>query len=269
MKSGTWTLKAVMIAAGAALCLGAGWGWPTATLWYAKRVAMKPYEKMQPSELATVNCVLAREVKTIPQAPPTEKTVQWVGDGYRVQFPADEFRRQTEPNDPYADHTFVGHKVKVRVLGVASKTPNFKAGTTPRNAEVTRYFGQTDPYQVLVDAFSVKTTDLAAADSHAVLQKKLYLMLLKTVLETIGCEKRWERFEVGQRKGIISGDTTCRSVIVDLYCPQTKEFAGLAVFPTAGATMDDVYQCLGQIRIEHDPAATCPVPFLAASKPGG
>lgn len=269
MRSGTWKFKAVLIGAGVALALGGGLFWPTATLWYAKHVAMKPYEKMAPSELATVNCVLAKEVKTIPPAAPAGKTVQWSGDGYRFLLPSDEFHRQTEPNDPDADHTFVGKKLKVRMLGVASKTPSFKAGMTPNNAEVTRYFRQSDPYQVLVDAFSVKTTDLAAADSHAALQKKLYLMLLKTVLETIGCEKRWERLEVGQCKGILSGDTTCRSVIVDMYCPQTKEFAGLALFPAAGATMDDVYECLGQIRIERDPAATRPARFFPASRPGG
>jgi hypothetical protein len=256
MRFGTWQFKAVLIAAGAALSLAGGLALPRATLWYAKRVALRPYEKMQPSELAALNCVLAGDVKTIPPAAPGGRTVQWAGDGYRIQLPADEFRPKTDPNEPNADHTFVGRKLKVRMLGVSAKTPSFKPGMTPKNAEVTRYFRQADPYQVLVDAFSVRPADLAAADSHATLQKNLYLILLKTVLQTIGSDKRWERFEVAQRKGILSGDAASGRVLVDIYCPETKELAALVLFPSAGATMDDVYHCIAQIRIDRDPAAS-------------
>jgi hypothetical protein len=139
----------------------------------------------------------------------------------------------------------------------------------PANAEVARYFRETDPYQILVDAFSVTPAGLEAAGSHAELQKHLYLMVLKSALETIGSDKRWERFEVGGQKGILSGDTKSTCVIVDIYCPQTRQFAALALFPHDGATMDDVYECLAQIRIERDPTASRPAAFpFTTNAPG-
>jgi hypothetical protein len=258
MKSGTWQFKAVLIGAGAAACVAAGLAWPKVSFWLAKRQAVQSIGSIAAADQTVMRCVLAAEVKVIPPATPAGKVIHWTGDGYRIALPAEEFRRPDDGNSGDLAKVFVGRKVTVRVQGVGPKTASFAAGMAPTSQEVARFFRETDPYEIVVSAFNATPADVLDATDSASLQKGLYLLLMKSVLQTIGSQKLWQRIECGGCKGILSGDTSCIAVVVDLYCPRTKEFATLTIKPGEGASMDDVYRCIGQIRIERDPAATRP-----------
>jgi hypothetical protein len=104
--------------------------------------------------------------------------------------------------------------------------------------------------------------DIEAATTSAELQKSLYLLLLRTALQTNGAEKLWQRIEVRSRDGFLSGDAESKRVIATIYLPQTKEFAELAILPRDGAAMDDIYNCLGELAIQRDPNAQANPPTL-------
>ena len=68
--------------------------------------------------------------------------------------------------------------------------------------------------------------------------------------------------DVRGRRGFLSGDEKSKNVIATLYLPQTRQFAEIAIEPRSGATMDDIYNCLGELAIQRDPNAQVSPPPL-------
>jgi len=239
MASGRWMILAALL-----------WG-PDLTFRYAKAQAMA---KLSANDLAAIRCVLSAEVKRVPAAEVPGDRVSRVRDGWRFSLPAGDFRPSDDPNQP---NVLESDRLAVHILGACSRTPQLKPQYRPTNDEALRYCRQTDPYQLLCDAFTMTPAGLEAAETHAELQKALHLLLLRSIVRPIGLEKQWLRLAVGGRRGFLAGDETCEPILVWLYLPETREFADVALHPKDGAAadMEDVYRCLGQLKIQREAAA--------------
>jgi hypothetical protein len=260
MKPSRWKIKVALLLAGAAAILAVLYAWPGVSLWYAKAQAMRELSKVSNNDRAAIHCVLAPQVKQVPTIESAGERVGCAADGWRFSLPADEFRRSEDPNRP---HVLEGGRVAVHVFGASIKTPQFRQAYAPTNDEVQCYYEQTDPYEILCDAFTATPAQVEAARTHAELQKTLYLLLLRSILQPVGSDKQWLRLEIGGRRAILAGDATCKIIPVSIYLPQTRQFADIGIAPKNGATLDDVYRCLGQLRIERQELPSL-VPTTAA-----
>ena len=262
MESGRWRIKLLLLGAGAVLILAAWLGWPHATLWYARRDALARIAEMPRGDRARMNLVLATGVKKVPPAPATGKRIAHGADGWRFSLPAAEYRRHEDPNRPLA---LVGETLSVNIGGVWTQTPKFRPDMAPTNAQVQAYVRDTEPYDILADAFTTTAATVRAARSHAELQKALYLLLMRSILQPTGSDKQWLRIELAGRRGFLAGDETSRAILVSVYLPETTQFAEIAIAPQEGATMADVWRCLGQLHIDRDAATTGPLTLPAAA----
>ncbi len=244
-------VKVVLLVAGAAAILAVLYVWPSVSLSYAKSRAMAKLSKIPPNDRASIHCVLGPDVRQVPTVEVPGPSVRCAAGGWCFRLPASEYRGGADPNRP---NVLESDRLAAHFVGVGAKTPRFKQGHAPSIDEVHRYYEQTDPYQVLCDAFATTPADVEAAGTHAELQKTLYLLLLRSVFQPLGSEKQWLRIEVGGRRGFLAGDATCKLVRICLYLPETRQFADFAIAPADGAGMDEVYRCLGQLRIERDDA---------------
>jgi hypothetical protein len=149
--------------------------------------------------------------------------------------------------------TFTGQKLTVKIDGVRSKQPEFKAGFAPSNPQVIKYFSEVDPYQLLVDAFSSSLADVEKAATPAELQKSLYMLLLNSALQSHGAQKLWQQIKVKGRDGFLSGDESCAILVATIYLPQTRQFAEIIITPRGSTTMEEIYGCLASLDIKQAP----------------
>ena len=238
----------ILAAAGVFAAATALVAWPRVSLWRAKRQVIKDFDAMQADTRAGLNAVLSPGVVDIPPVNCNSERVSCVSGGYRFSLPDAEYVYFGGP-----ERSFENCKLTVGYLRVHSLTPEAPeksaAGKTITDG-VRDYFKSTEPYEILVDAFSAKPADIRQQGSFSALQKHVLLLLLKQELQPPGAERLWKRFEANGRKGMLAGDVACRWVKVQLYLPESRQFGTLAIFPRPGATMDDVYHCLGELHVE-------------------
>ncbi len=252
MKSGTWKFKAVLVTIGLVLIAAATLVWPRVSFWHRKQQAFEKLGGLDASKRIGMLAKLSAETRYIPTVENQGEAVTVRLGGWVFSLPAARYRFDGDPNDNLrlkADY------LDVVVDGVRSKKPDFRAHMAPSNPQVVKYFREVDPYRMLLDAYNSTPQNIQAATTPAELQKSLYLLLLRTALQPNGAEKLWQRLEVRSRRGFLSGDANSASVIAAIYLPQTKQFAEIALEPHDVATMDDIYNCLGELDIHRDPNA--------------
>ncbi len=238
----------VVIAIAAILIIFAGVvGWPKFSLWFAKHQAWEKYSKMSSEDTAGLSTVLSPDVKKIHPLAADGERITYTVDGYLFSVPKKEYRRVKDRKE-----RFENDKVILGCLGVLPLTASFPKIKEPKAETVEAYFSRTDPYQILVDAFNATPEGIHHQPTHDALQKHLLLLLLKTVLLPVGADKLFLQFETDRHKGILAGDTTMRGIFVNIYLPETKEFANLVILTKTGARMDDVYRCLAQLEIRKE-----------------
>ena len=219
-------------------------------LWVAKRQAIKKYDAMSAEDKETLNIVLSPDIVTIAPVEPERERAGCALDGYRLSLPADEYK----PVEG-VQKRFENDKVVVGYLGVCALVPDMrkeKVTKEPTGESVAAWFTRTEPYQILTDAYNATPKDIRYQNSFDALQKCLLLLLLKTIVQPIGSERLWTRFEANGRKGFLAGDTTCRGIGVELYLAESRLFANVVILPKPWAKMADVYHTIGQIRIEKE-----------------
>jgi len=222
--------------------------WSPALLWFAKRDAAKKYADIDMQDAAALNVVLASDVHRIqPAASETgageQQHVAAIVDGYRFSLPAAKYQRLP---GQYVD--FDSEALTVRCLGVLDLTGEFAKAATDDSA-TGRYLTKTDPFHILVDAFNARPKDIERQASFDDLSKHLTLLLIKAVLMPVGSDKHWERFDTGERRGLIAGDTSMQGILVTLYLPEDRQFADILIRPKDGATMADVYAAIGELKV--------------------
>ena len=249
MKSGTWQFKAVLLTVGAVLVAVTAILWPHVAFSYSKQRAM---DDVQASSAGQTGQAARMEPEVCHIL-----TADWQGesacvkvDGWAFSLPAGGFRAVAGDGRP---RTLVSDQLAITIDSVKSKSPDFKPQFMPSNPQVIKYFQECDPYDMLLDAFRSTPADVERAESPAQLQKALYLLLLRTTLHTHGSEKRLHRIDVRGRRGLLSGDETSKILVASIYLPQCKSFADVAIYPKSGATMKDIYACLGSLDIQPDP----------------
>ena len=220
--------------------------WPDFRLWNARRQAMEKYEQMPASDRAALSVVLGPYVKRIVSPAREADQVSCTVEGYRFSLPAGEYRRLAD-----AKGRFESDKLTLACLGPCRLTPESQPAKQAAGDGVKAYFDRADPYDVLVAALNATPGGIRRQDSHEGLRKHLLLLLLKAELLPEGADRLFLRFQTDRRKGILAGDTTLKRICVNVYLPETGQFANLAIFPKDAADMEDVYRCLGQLRIEH------------------
>jgi len=247
MKSGTWRVKAVLVALGVAAVAAAAALGPRLAFSYSKQRAMNEL-----GAAAGVACPrLAPGVRRIARPADQGETVTADVAGWAFSLPKDEFELSPEPGEP---GVFVGRRLTVKIDGVRDKRPAFKAGFRPSNSQVRQYFREADPHEILAAAFGSTPADIERAQTPEQLQKSLYLLLLRSALQTHGAQRLWQRIEVRNRRGFLSGDATSKILVATIYLPQIKEFAEIVILPEPEATMDDIYACLAWLDIQPAPA---------------
>jgi len=252
MKSGTWKFKAVLSAVGIILIVATAVLWPRLAFWYSKRQVFKNLGGLDASQRTAMRARLSAEIRSIPAIENRGEAVTVGLGGWAFSLPAARYRFGEDANQ---NMRLEADKLDVVFDGVRSKTPDFRAEIAPSNPRVVKYFREVDPCRMLLDAYTCTPGDIENAATPAELQKALYLLLLRTALQTNGAEKLWQRIEVRGRAGFLSGDANSANVIATIYLPQTRQFAELALEPRDGATMDDIYTCLGELAIHRDPNA--------------
>ncbi len=256
MKSGTRKFKVFLLSAGAIVIAATAVLWPRVAFWHSKQQAFNNLSRLDASQQFGMLAKLAPDVRHIPAAGDRGESIAVGMGGWIFTLPKDRYHPSADANQT---RLLEADNLAVRFDGVRSKSPDFAANFSPTNKEVVKYFRQVDPYQMLLDAFNSTPRDIENASTPGELQKSLYLLLVRTALQTSGAERLWQRIEVRGRAGFLSGDETCKAVITTIYLPRTKQFAELAIEPRKGATMDDVYNCLAALDIYRDPnAATRP-----------
>jgi hypothetical protein len=236
--------KEIVIAAvAAAIVLLIVFASPQLRLWRARQLAFRRISDIPPREKATLDCVLAAEVKAIGRSSTGGETVAHRAGGYELSLPAEEYRPLTDANNG-----FESDRLQVRLLSIAPRAPRLSPETGPTDDGVRAWLSETDPYDVVVEAFNATPAGIRTQTTRAGLQKHLYLLLLKSLYQPIGSEKLFLRFRTGERKGILAGDLTSDFIIVLVYLPETKEFAELLIAGKPGCEMDNVYRCLGQME---------------------
>lgn len=238
----TELLLAVLVAAVVILIvLGA----PQASLWLAKQEAWRKIASIPSRQKATLDNVLAPEVKQVPVVLIEGDSLAYALGAYEFLFPADEYARLADANDGGVE----SDRLEVRFLSLAPRSSDFSETAGAADASIRDWLRRTDPYDLLVEAFNATPTGIREQDSHAGLQKHLYLLLLKSVHQPIGSETLFLQFRAGGYKGFLAGDTTSDLVIVWIYLPDAQLFAELLISPKDRTEMADVYRCLGQLRI--------------------
>jgi hypothetical protein len=217
---------------------------PHLRLWHARRLAFASVSNIPARDKATLDCVLAAEVKVIGGPSTGGRTVAHSAGGYELSLPAAEYQPATDAND-----VFESDKLRVRLLSVAPRSAEFNRETAPTDDDVRTWLSEADPYDVLVEAFNATPAGIRTQTTRTGLQKHLYLLLVKSLYQPIGSEKLFLRFRADERRGILAGDLTSEFMIVLVYLPETKEFAEALIAGKAGSRMDDVYRCLGQMNI--------------------
>lgn len=259
MKSGTWKFKAVLLTVGAILIVATAVLWPRVSFWHRKQQAFEKLGGLDASLRMGMLAKLSAETRHIPAAEDQGEAVTIHLNGWVFSLPAARYRFGDDANQ---NLRLEADKLDVVFDGVRSKSPDFRAEFAPSNPQVVKYFREVDPCRMLLDAYSSTPRDIEAAATPAELQKSLYLLLLRTALQPNGADRLWQRIEVRGRLGFLSGDAESKAVIATLYLPQTKQFAELALEPRQGATMDDIYNCLGELAIQRDPnAPVSPTPL--------
>jgi len=254
MKSQRKRLIALIVVGAAAAALAAVYA-EDAFLWYRKRQAWSKVSSYPPRERATLNSVLADEVRALATPVSGLQRISCEVNGYRFSFPAAEFRRTADANDG-----FDGAKVTLRCLGVAPRTADLQAEYQPSSEAVAAYLAQSDPYDLLVEAFRTSPADISMQTTGDGLQKVLYLLFLKSAYQPVGSEKLFERFQANGRKGVLAGDHTCETLVVLLYLPETREFAELVIGNKGLADMAPVYRCLGLLTVRRAEGKQPPPP---------
>jgi hypothetical protein len=250
MKSGTRKFKIFLLTAGAIVIVATAILWPHVMFWHSKQQAFNNLSRLDASQRLGWRAVLAPDVRHIPVAGDQGESIAVRMGGWVFTLPKDRYHPSADANQT---RLLEADNLAVRFDGVRSKLPDFSAKFSPTNKEVVRYFREVDPYQILSDAFNSTPRDIETASTPEELQKALYLLLVRTSLQTNGADRLWQRIEVRGRAGFLSGDETCKAVIATIYLPQTRQFAELAIEPRKGATMDDVYNCLAALDIHRDP----------------
>ena len=219
------------------------WVFPQLSLWLAKRSALATFSEQSQKELGAT--VLSPQVKIIPPATAEAQVVWQDADGYRFSLPASRYKLI-----PSGDgKMFAADKLSARCFGAAPCNIIFSK-SSPDSESYNTLFGNENPYDVLVDTFNATPAGIQAQPDKRSLSRHLRLLFYKAQLAQVGCDKLWMKFETGKYKGIITGDTSCKAILVTLYLPDTKEFADLAIFPGKGATMDDVWRTLSELQVE-------------------
>ena len=253
MKSGTRKFKVFLLTAGAILIAATAILWPRIAFLLDKQQVFNNLSRLDASQRIGWRAELAPDVRHIPAAGNQGEPIAVIAvrvNGWVFTLPKDRYHPSADANQT---RLLEADKLAVMFDGVRSKSPDFAAGVSPTNKEVVKYFRQADPYQVLLDAYNTTPKDIQDAKTPEDLQKSLYLLLVRTALQTTGAEKLWQRIEVRGRAGFLSGDVTCKAVIASIYLSQTRQFADLAIEPREGATMGDVYNCLADLDIQRDP----------------
>ena len=253
MKSGTRKFKVFLLTAGAIVIVATAILWPHVMFWHRKQQVFNNLSRLDASQRLGWRAVLAPDVRHIPVAGDQGESIAVRMGGWVFTLPKDRYHPSADANQT---RLLEADNLAVRFDGVRSKSPDFTAELSPTNKEVIKYFREVDPYQTLLEAFNSTPRDIQNASTQAELQKSLYLLLVRTALQPSGADRLWQRIEVRGRTGFLSGDQTCKAVVATIYLPQTKQFAELAIEPHEGATMDDVYNCLGALDIQRDPNAT-------------
>lgn len=161
-------------------------------------------------------------------------------DGYRVTLPALTYRRGPGPNID-----FLSKRLHVRYLGSAGIQMNLK--DVP---DAPDYFKETDPFQIVVDAFRTRPMDVRDAASAAEVRRHYMLLMLKATLMPTGADTHWEEFQRDELRGHIAGDTSLEGISVEIYVPQTQELVMLLLGPQKGASMKDVHCAIAELQIE-------------------
>jgi len=229
----------------AAIALAVWLAWSPVLLWFAKREAIKKYANMQDTD--ALNMTLSSKVRFIRPGDSEGQRVTTRVDGYDFSLPSAEFQiLPVEGRGKRID--FHSAKLRVWCVGVLPLVGEIAKGIVG-NSAFSRYFAETDPFVVLVDAFNARPKDIAEQATFDDLKKHLALLLIKAALIPIGSEKLWERIDTGKRQGILAGDTSQRFILVMMYLPECKQSAEFVVFPKGDAHMDDVYRAIGELRI--------------------
>jgi len=253
MKSRRKGLLAVGVVGAGLIALAAAYAGDL-SLWYAKRQAWERISNVPPREKATLNVVLLPEVRAVPAPPSRAARVAREIGGYRFTLPAAEFRLPRDPNDPNGPGDgFDGAKITIRCTGIVSRTPDFKIEHQPTEESVRQYLRKTDPYDLVVDIFNARPAAIRTQATHADLQKLLYLLLLKSAYQPVGSERLFQQFRTDRRDGILAGDQSCEALVALIYLPETRQFAELVIGNKGEVRMDDVYRCLGLLKIEKLP----------------
>jgi hypothetical protein len=252
MKSGTRKFKVFLLTTGAIVIAATAVLWPRLAFWHSKQQAFNNLSSLDVSRRLGMLAELAPDVRHIPVAGEQGEAIAVRMNGWVFTLPKDRYHLSADANQT---NLLEDGNLAVRFDGVRSKSPDFTAELSPTNKEVIKYFREVDPYQMLLEAFNSTPRDIQNASTQAELQKSLYLLLVRTALQPGGADRLWQRIEVRGRPGFLSGDQTCKAVIASIYLPQTRQFAELAIEPHEGATMDDVYNCLGALDIQRDPNA--------------
>ena len=258
MKPTRWKLKIALVLVGVAAVIAARFLWPMASFWHTKRQLLQTLEQVTQGDRSALNCVLAAEIENVPPRDGNGQRITYRTGGYVFSLPAATYRRK-DPNRP---GVLESDRLSVHVLGVGPETPQLAANMAPREPEVVDYFRQTDPYQILVDAYTTTPADVKASATRPEFEKALHLIMLRSIVQPVGADKLWMRFIARGRKGFLAGDTTCQYVYTSIYLPEGKEFATVTLQPKQGTALDDIWACLGSLVIEVDPnvAASMPSP---------
>jgi hypothetical protein len=245
-------LKITLIILGIVI-LATALSWPRISLWYARRQVLARIDKLDEGDKSPLKSSLATDVKDI-SSPPAElaETVSYHKDGYVFSLPAGEYRRCGPAEKPMVLRS---DRLLLMVGRVRSQTPAPGGPPSPGQRELTRYYHQTDPYRILVDAFTTGRAEAEAARTRAELQKVGHLITLRTMFHLAGSEKLWTRFTARGHKGFLSGDTTSGACWATYYLPESRKFVEVVLHPRAEATMDDVWSCLARLAIEKQPKA--------------
>ncbi|MCD6303909.1 MAG: hypothetical protein J7M21_02985 [Planctomycetes bacterium] len=256
-----WKVKAVLVAVGVIVIAAGLLVWPKVSFWYARRQVLASLERLDPNSRAFLNFTLAAEEKVLPQAPPGPVRVSRAVGKWLYSLPADRWHLAAEPNRP---NVMAGPKLRVCPIGAWDINLEFKPRFAPSRESVRNWLRSSDPYELLTEAYRTTPGDVEAAADLEQLQRKLYLLLLRSILQPVGSNKLWMRFRSGARRGFVAGDTTCRGILASFYLPRTRQFAEVLIIPAADANMADVWQCLTEVRFDPLPPASAPsgIPLL-------
>jgi hypothetical protein len=228
----------------AAICVGIlviCVAWSPVSLGLAKRKLANTYADME--ERDTLNIALAPRIRELHAGLSGQSLISSEYGGYRFSMPASQYWDASDRRPAFeSDH------LTVVCLGVGPLGDIF-AEVSVEDEATRRYFAETDPFQIMVDAYNACPNQVADQESFEDLRKLAALLVLKTMLTPVGTEALWERLESQGRQAIIAGDITTDAILVTIYLPETRETAEILINVEPAATMADVYRAIADLEI--------------------